>query len=75
MGRGVSVLELINKFASITKIKIDYELIGRREGDSDASFADNSLAKELLSWDAIETIETMIEDSWRWQQKNPNGFK
>ncbi len=75
MGEGFSVLELINKFVSISKVKIDYEFIGRREGDTDASFADNSLAKEILGWNTNETIETMIEDSWRWQRKNPNGFE
>lgn len=37
--------------------------------------ADPTLAKEELGWVAKNGIKEMCEDSWNWQQKNPNGYK
>ncbi|MCV4860323.1 UDP-glucose 4-epimerase, partial [Escherichia coli] len=28
-----------------------------------------------LNWKAKRELETMLEDAWRWQMKNPNGYK
>ncbi|ORJ71749.1 UDP-glucose 4-epimerase, partial [Escherichia coli] len=28
-----------------------------------------------LNWSAKRELETMLEDAWRWQLKNPNGYK
>ena len=37
-------------------------------------YADATLAKEELGWEAENGIEEMCADSWRWQSKNPNGY-
>ena len=74
-GRGTSVLELVNLFEKETGIKIPYKFAPRRNGDNASSYADPSLAKSLLNWEAKKSIENMIEDTWRWQSKNPKGYK
>ena len=37
-------------------------------------YADATLAKKELSWEAKYDIEEMCADSWRWQSNNPNGY-
>ena len=37
-------------------------------------YADATLAKEELGWEAENGIEEMCADSWRWQSNNPNGY-
>ena len=74
-GNGVSVLEIVNSFKEISGQDIPYKVSPRRAGDVAEMFADASVAKELLGWSAERDIHTMIEDTWRWQSKNPNGFE
>ena len=38
------------------------------------SFADPSLAKKIINWEAKYDIKRMCEDAWRWQSQNPNGY-
>lgn len=38
-------------------------------------YANSSLAKEVLDWEAKRDLETMCRDSWTWQMNNPNGYK
>lgn len=34
-----------------------------------------SLAERELGWKADRSIEQMCSDFWRWQMKNPAGYK
>lgn len=74
-GHGVSVLQMVAAFESATSKKIPYEFGPRRPGDIAACWADPSLARNLLAWEAKRTIEQACEDGWRWQQQNPNGYR
>lgn len=73
-GRGYSVLEIIQAFSKACGKEIPYVIDPRRDGDIDACYADPSLAEKELGWKAQYGLEKMCEDSWRWQQKNPNGY-
>lgn len=73
-GQGHSVLELVRAFEAASGRPIPYEVVARRPGDIDASYADPSLARQLLDWRATRDLATMCADSWRWQSLNPNGF-
>ncbi|MDQ6680735.1 MAG: UDP-glucose 4-epimerase GalE [Pseudomonadota bacterium] len=73
-GRGYSVLELVRAFEKASGRAVPCESVGRRPGDIDACYADASLARELLGWQAQHDIEAMCADSWRWQRLNPNGY-
>ncbi len=67
-GRGYSVLEMINAFATASGKDIPYKIVGRRAGDIAKCYADPTLASQLLGWGATLGINEMCEDTWRWQQ-------
>ncbi|MCR5451206.1 MAG: UDP-glucose 4-epimerase GalE [Lachnospiraceae bacterium] len=73
-GKGYSVLEIVKNFEEATGVNIPYDIKPRRAGDIAANYADASLAKEELGWEAKYGIKEMCEDSWRWQKNNPNGY-
>jgi len=73
-GVGYSVLNLVRSFEKASGKAIPYEIVARRPGDVPACYADASLAQRLLGWRAERDLDTMCADSWRWQQRNPNGF-
>ncbi len=74
-GNAYSVLEIVNKFKSVTGIDIPFKFSARRDGDLSEFWADSKKAKEVLGWSCKRSLDEMIEDTWRWQLKNPNGFK
>lgn len=74
-GNGTSVLEIVNAFTRISKREIPYTIAPRRAGDLGTVYADANLADNLLGWQATRDIDKMIEDTWRWQSSNPNGFE
>lgn len=74
-GRPYSVLEMIAAFEKASGRTIPYEIVARRPGDIAACYADPSLAKTVLGWQAKHDVVRMCEDTWRWQQKNPNGYE
>lgn len=74
-GKGYSVLEMLKAFEKASGKKIPYKFAPRRPGDIAKCYADPSYAKEMLGWEAKRGIKEMCEDTWRWQQKNPEGYK
>ncbi|MCR5517288.1 MAG: UDP-glucose 4-epimerase GalE [Lachnospiraceae bacterium] len=74
-GKGVSVLELVHAFEEANDIKIPYVIAPRRSGDIDCNYADASLAKKEIGFEATKTIVDMCRDSYRWQTMNPNGYE
>ena len=73
-GNGVSVLQMVHAYEKACGHPLNYCIAPRRAGDIASSYANASRAKELLGWEAHETLETMCEDSWRFMQRNPNGL-
>ena len=73
-GRGYSVLELVETFERVNSVKVPRRFVDRRPGDIGEYYADATLAKGLLGWQAKRGIEEMCRDAWRWQRMNPNGF-
>ncbi len=74
-GIGTSVLELINTYQEVNKVKIPYQLVEKREGDVAELVANNNTAKQLIDWFPKKNLKDMCRDSYNWQVKNPNGFK
>lgn len=74
-GRGYSVLEMIAAFARASGTPIPYRIVGRRAGDIAQCYADPSLAKRDLGWEASLDLDAMCADTWRWQSANPQGYK
>ncbi len=67
-GNGVTVLEAIHSFEKISKAKLNYEIGPRREGDVEAIYANNNLAKQELNWEPKFNIDEMMLSAWKWQQ-------
>lgn len=73
--KGYSVLELIETFERVTGRKINYEIGKARKGDLASVYANTDKAISGLNFKALFNLEKMCEDAWRWQVKNPNGYK
>lgn len=67
-GRGYSVLEVIEAFGRAVGRPIPHKRVARRAGDAAECWADPSLAKQLLGWEAKRGVDAMCADAWRWQQ-------
>ena len=68
-GKGCSVLEVIKAFEEVSKQKLNYEIVARRDGDVPKLYAATKLAEEKLSWKANKSLEEMIASAWQWEQK------
>jgi len=68
-GRGLSVLELIRVFEKVADMKLNYKIVGRREGDIEKIWADPHKANNVLGWIAKENIEDTMLSAWKWQLK------
>ncbi|WP_395319786.1 UDP-glucose 4-epimerase GalE [Variovorax sp. UC74_104] len=69
-GQGTSVLEVIRTFERVNGQRVPFEVVARRAADIGISYADASLARELLGWVAKRGIDDMCRDAWRWQSAN-----
>lgn len=73
-GIGYSVLDIVKGFEKAVGQPIPYTIKPRRPGDIATCYADPSLAKKELGWEAVRDLNKMCEDSWRWQKNNPEGY-
>ncbi len=73
-GKGVSVFSIVKAFELAVDKKIPFEVSPRREGDLPAFWANAKKANQQLNWQASRSIKQMMEDTWRWQSNNPNGY-
>ncbi len=67
-GRGVSVLELVDRFEKVNGLKLNYKIAPRRAGDIIAIWADPTLANDDLGWKATRTLDETVASAWKWQQ-------
>lgn len=74
-GKGTTVLELINSFQEVNKVKIPYRVTEKREGDVENVVANNELSKSILKWIPKRNVFDMCLDGWKWKRLNPNGYK
>lgn len=75
-GRGFSVREIIAAAEKVTGRKVPHRFGPRRAGDAIALYADPSLAKATLDWEAkIKDPQQIIASAWRWFERNPRGYK
>ena len=72
-GKGSSVIEMVQSFEKASGREVPYEIVERRVGDIGESWTSPQFAKQHLNWEAQYNLQQMCEDSWRWQQQNPDG--
>jgi UDP-glucose 4-epimerase len=68
-GEGVSVLELVQKFISVTGVNLPYTIGPRRPGDVEKTYADPKKVNEVLGWKATRTMEEALLHAWEWQKR------
>jgi len=74
-GQGYSVLDVVRAFEAASGKAVPYQLAPRRAGDVATVYADPRRAQELLGWRATRALHEMCADAWRWQSRNPNGYR
>jgi UDP-glucose 4-epimerase len=73
-GNGYSVLDMVKAMGKACGHEIKYKIGPRRPGDIATCYADASLAKNEMEWEAKLNLDEMCRDLWSWQSKNPNGY-
>ncbi|OUS05721.1 UDP-glucose 4-epimerase GalE [Rhodobacterales bacterium 52_120_T64] len=74
VGKGVSVMEMIEAFAKASGQEIPFQNDPRRESDIATCYADPSRAEAELGWKAKIGLAEMCETCWHWQETNPLGY-
>ncbi|MDR5886711.1 UDP-glucose 4-epimerase GalE [Vreelandella janggokensis] len=73
-GQGYSVLNMVQAFEKASGRDVPYRIAPRRNGDVAECWADPSKAEHELGWKANRNLDAMMQDTWRWQKQNPNGY-
>ncbi|MGA1289245.1 MAG: UDP-glucose 4-epimerase GalE [Rubrivivax sp.] len=73
-GQGSSVYDVVRAYERASGRAVPCRVVARRAGDVDACWADPTLARTALGWQAQRDLARMCEDSWRWQSRNPEGY-
>ena len=68
-GIGISVLDLIKIFEKANNIRVNYTIGNRRKGDVEQIYANVSLAKVQLGWEARETLQQAMTSSLEWEKQ------
>jgi UDP-glucose 4-epimerase len=68
-GTGSSVLEVISAFEKVSGQKLNYQIVGRREGDVISAYANTYKANTVLGWKAQTSLEDSLLSAWKWEQK------
>ena len=68
-GKGSSVLEVVNAFERVSGKKLNYKIVGRREGDIISAYADTDKANNELGWKAQLSLDDAMRSAWKWEQK------
>ncbi|NDU87603.1 MAG: UDP-glucose 4-epimerase GalE [Ferrovum sp.] len=67
-GRGTSVLEMVSAFERASGRPIPHEVVDRRPGDIASCYADPTLARQLLGWQATRGVDDMCSSTLAWQK-------
>ena len=68
-GRGNTVLEIIEAFEKVNKLKLNYEIGPRRPGDVEKIYGSVEKSGTIMGWKTEKTLEDSVADAWRWEQK------
>ena len=74
-GNGYSVLEMVQAFEQAADKPVPYQIAPRRDGDIATCYASAQKALNELGWQAERGLMQMMQDTWRWQSQNPNGYE
>ena len=67
-GKGSSVLEVIHSFERVSGEKLNYKIVGRREGDIISAYAETTKANKELGWKSGLNLDDAMRSAWKWEQ-------
>jgi UDP-glucose 4-epimerase len=67
-GKGSSVLEVVKSFEKVSGEKLNYKIVGRREGDIISAYADTTKANKELGWKSELNLDDAMRSAWKWEQ-------
>ena len=71
IGRGFSILEIINVCQKITAVPIEYQIVTRRPGDPSRLVGNAQKATEVLGWSPkYLEIDRIIETAWHYMNRH-----
>lgn len=73
-GIGYSVIDMVKAMGKACGHEIAYQVGPRRPGDIATCYANATLAKNEMNWQAKRGLDEMCKDLWSWQSQNPNGY-
>ena len=65
-GTGSSVLDVLRATAAVAGEEVPYDKVPRREGDPAATFAEPTLAHDVLGWTAKYGLDEIIRSAYDW---------
>lgn len=68
-GKPLSVLELIHAFEQVNGIRLNWKFAPRRAGDVVAIWADPTLARRELGWEAERSVGETLAAAWAWEKR------
>lgn len=71
-GKGSTVLEVIHSFEKVSGKKLNYKIVGRRQGDITTAYADTTQANNELGWKSQFSLDEAMKSAWDWEQKIRN---
>ncbi|MHB1128842.1 MAG: UDP-glucose 4-epimerase GalE [Ilumatobacteraceae bacterium] len=69
-GIGHSVLDVIAMTELVSGRKVPYNIVGRRHGDPVSVYADPTLIRAILGWNATHDLHDIITSAWNWHSKS-----
>lgn len=74
-GQGNSVLQVLRSMEKAVGREIPHKIHPRRDGDLGINYSCVKLVNQELQWEAARGVDKMCEDSWRFQENNPLGYR
>ncbi len=68
IGKGLTVLEIIQAFEKVSGMKLNYRLGSRRAGDMAEIYANSDKARNILQWIPEYDVEDIMRTAWAWEK-------
>ncbi|HTH06587.1 MAG TPA: UDP-glucose 4-epimerase GalE [Ilumatobacteraceae bacterium] len=73
-GQGSSVFDVIRATERLGGVTVPYEVVGRRQGDPVAVFADPGKVRDVLGWTPVHGLDEIVGSAWRWHSTHLDGY-
>ncbi len=75
IGKGFSVMEIIESARRVTGLPIEIHMGPRRSGDPAVLIASGEKARQRLRWVPRHTdIDEIVASAWQWHNSHPDGY-